>query len=384
MSVLDLVKQNLNHIKFNDQYRTIPKISNHANKYIELNGLKVLNLSSNNYLGLAENDFLKQYSIEAIKNYGCSSGASRIVSGNYEIYAKLEEAVANFKHTQKALVLNSGYVANISLLQALAKNATIFCDKLNHASIIDGMLLSGAKFYRYAHLDMQMLENLLKKDTSNKIIITDTIFSMDGDAAPLKEIVRLSKQYEALTIVDEAHATGIFGEGRGYAYKEGLSGEIDIHMGTFSKALGSFGAYVASSEDIIDYLINTARGFIFSTSLPPAVIGANLASINYILKNPHLGEKLILMSDNVRHFLKNLGFDVGNSISQIIPVILKTNKAVLVAQKILLEKGVFVGAIRPPTVPKNTSRLRISLRADLDDNDLELIKDAFFYLGNTL
>ena len=155
-------------------------------------------------------------------------------------------------------------------------------------------------------------------------------------------------------------------------------------MGTFSKALGSFGAYVASSEDIIDYLINTARGFIFSTSLPPAVIGANLASINYILKNPHLGEKLILMSDNVRHFLKNLGFNVGNSISQIIPVILKTNKAVLVAQKILLEKGVFVGAIRPPTVPKNTSRLRISLRADLDDNDLELIKDAFFYLGNTL
>jgi 8-amino-7-oxononanoate synthase len=207
---------------------------------------------------------------------------------------------------------------------------------------------------------------------------------MDGDAAPLKDIVRLAKQYEAFVIVDEAHATGVFGEGRGYAYQEGVSSDIDCHMGTFSKALGSFGAYISSSELVIDYLINNARGFIFSTALPPAVIGSNLASINYVIKNPQLGKNLLSISDKIRQFLKTLGFDVGNSISQIIPVILKTNEAVLRAQKLLLEKKVFVGAIRPPTVPKNTSRLRISLRADLDENDLELIKDAFAYLGNVL
>ncbi len=384
MSILDSLKENLEHIKNNQQYRTIQPISNHAKKFIELNGIKCLNLSSNNYLGLADNDEIKKGSIEAIKQYGCSSGASRVVSGNFEIYDKLEQTLAKFKHTQKALVLNSGYVANLTLIQSLSKNATIFCDKLNHASIIDGIILSKAKFYRYAHCDMEMLEKLLKKETANKIIVTDTIFSMDGDGAPLKEIVRLAKLYDAFVIVDEAHASGIFGEGRGYAFCEHVENDIHCHMGTFSKAFGSFGAYIASSELVIDYLINNARGFIFSTALPPSVIGANLSSLNYIMQNPLVGKKLLSMADELRLFLKSLGFDVGNSISQIIPVILKTNELTLKAQKILLEKGIFVGAIRPPTVPYNTSRLRISLRADIDKNELEFIKDAFRYLGNVI
>ncbi|OSS41382.1 8-amino-7-oxononanoate synthase [Desulfurella amilsii] len=384
MSFLDLLKKNLDQIKINQLYRSIPSISAHAKKYISLNGSVYLNLSSNNYLGLADNEHLKKAAIFAIEKFGCSSTASRLVSGNFDIYNKLESTIAQFKHTQKALVLNTGYVANLTLLQSLAKDAVVFSDRLNHASIVDGILLSGAKFHRYAHCDIEMLEKLLKKETSNKIIVTDTIFSMDGDAAPLKEIVKLAKQYEAFVIVDEAHATGIFGEGRGYAYQECVSSDIDCHMGTFSKALGSFGAYIASSELVIDYLINNARGFIFSTALPPAVIAANLASINYVRKNPQLGKNLLSISDNIRQFLKKLGFDVGNSVSQIIPVILKTNDITLKSQKLLLEKGVFVGAIRPPTVPKNTSRLRISLRADLDENDLKLIKDAFVHLGNAL
>jgi len=384
MSLLDLLEKNLNQIKINQLWRTIPSISAHTKKYINLNGSDCLNLSSNNYLGLSDSKYLQQAAISAIEEFGCSAGASRLVSGNFDIYNELESTIAQFKHTQKALVLNTGYVANLTLLQALAKDAVVFSDRLNHASIVDGILLSRAKFHRYAHCDTDMLEKLLKKETANKIIITDTIFSMDGDAAPLKDIVRLAKQYEAFVIVDEAHATGVFGEGRGYAYQEGVSSDIDCHMGTFSKALGSFGAYISSSELVIDYLINNARGFIFSTALPPAVIGANLARINYVIKNPQLGKNLLSISDKIRQFLKTLGFDVGNSISQIIPVILKTNEAVLRAQKLLLEKKVFVGAIRPPTVPKNTSRLRISLRADLDENDLELIKDAFVYLGNVL
>ncbi|HHS48931.1 MAG TPA: 8-amino-7-oxononanoate synthase [Desulfurella acetivorans] len=384
MSLLDLIEKNLEQIKVNQLWRSIPSIRSHAKKYINLNGSNYLNLSSNNYLGLADSAYLKQSAISAIEKFGCSSCASRLVSGNFEIYNELESTIAQFKHTQKALVLNAGYVANLTLLQALAKDAVVFSDKLNHASIVDGILLSRAKFHRYAHCDIEMLEKLLKKETANKIIVTDTIFSMDGDAAPLKEIVSLAKHYDAFVIVDEAHATGIFGEGRGYAYQKGVSRDIDCHMGTFSKALGSFGAYIASSELVIDYLINNARGFIFSTALPPAVIGANLASIDYVLKNPQLGKNLLSISENIRQYLKKLGFDVGNSVSQIIPVILKTNEAVLKAQKLLITKGIFVGAIRPPTVPKNTSRLRISLRADLDENDLELIKDAFAYLGNIL
>jgi len=384
MSVLDLLEKNLNQIKINQLWRTIPSISTHTKKYINLDGSDYLNLSSNNYLGLADNKYLKQAAISAIEEFGCSSCASRLVSGNFDIYNELESTIAQFKHTQKALVLNTGYVANLTLLQSLAKGAVVFSDRLNHASIVDGILLSKAKFHRYAHCDIEMLEKLLKNETSNKIIITDTIFSMDGDAAPLKDIIRLAKQYEAFVIVDEAHATGVFGEGRGYAYQEGISSDIDCHMGTFSKALGSFGAYISSSELVIDYLINNARGFIFSTALPPAVIAANLASINYVIKNPQLGKNLLSISNKIRQFLKKLGFDVGNSISQIIPVILKTNEAVLRAQKLLLEKKVFVGAIRPPTVPKNTSRLRISLRADLDETDLDLIRGAFTYLGNIL
>lgn len=384
MSILESIKENLEQVKNKQLYRTIPSINDHAKKFIEINGSICLNLSSNNYLGLADNNELKKSAIKAIEEFGCSSTASRLVSGNFKIYNQLENTLAQFKHTQQALVLNSGYVANVTLLQALAKNATVFCDKLNHASIIDGILLSGAKFHRYAHCDIGILRNFLKKETSNKIIITDTIFSMDGDAAPLKEIVNLAQEYEAFVIVDEAHATGIFGEGKGYAFHEGLSNDIDCHMGTFSKALGSFGAYIAASQLVVDYLINTARGFIFSTALPPAVIGANLASINYVIQNPDLGKNLLSMSQNIRHFLKELGFDVGNSISQIIPVILKTNELTLKAQQILLDKGIFVGAIRPPTVPANTSRLRISLRADLDKKDLALIKEAFVYLGNNL
>lgn len=384
MGLLDLLEKNLNQIKVNQQWRSIPSIKYHTKKYIDLNGSVCLNLSSNNYLGLADNEYLKKAATIAIEKFGCSSVASRLVSGNFDIYNELESTIAQFKHTQKALVLNTGYVANLSLLQSLAKEAVVFSDRLNHASIIDGILLSGAKFHRYAHCDTEMLEKLLKKETSNKIIVTDTIFSMDGDAAPLKDIVKLAKQYEAFVIVDEAHATGIFGEGRGYAYQEGISDDIDCHMGTFSKALGSFGAYIAASELVVNHLINNARGFIFSTALPPAVVAANLASIKYVMKNSQLGHSLLSISDNIREFLKSLGFDVGSSISQIIPVILKTNDAVLRAQKILLEKKVFVGAIRPPTVPKNTSRLRISLRVDLNENDLELIKEAFVYLGSVL
>ncbi len=346
--------------------------------YLEYQKEKLLNLASNNYLGLSNSEGLKNASIEAIKSYGTSSSASRLISGNYQIYDQLEKVLAEFKKQQKALVVGSGYAANLCILGSLAaRGTTVFSDRLNHASIIDATVLSRSHQVRYRHADTDHLEYLLEKfrERPSKILVTDTVFSMDGDVAPLESLVELCKQYQVLMVVDEAHATGVFG--RGLAHHLGLEKEIHVHMGTFSKAMGSYGGYIASSQDIIDIIINRGRPFIYSTALPPAVIGANLAALEMIMNNLQSGRILLELSERIRTFLKELGFDTGLSSTQIIPVILgKSSLAMKVWQK-MMGYGIFTGAIRPPTVPENTARLRLSLRADMGEPEEKMIKMAF-------
>jgi len=375
----DKIQKELEKIKAEDLYRKMPEMIDGAGKYVNIDGKEYLNLSSNNYLGLSSLDVVRTEAEKALKEYGTTSGASRIVTGNYKIYDDLERKVASLKNCEKALVFNSGYAANLAVYSSICGRDThVFSDKLNHASIIDGIRLSGAKHIRYKHNDMANLEALLEKyaDVKEKVIATDTIFSMDGDVCPLYKIVSLAEKYGAMTIIDEAHATGVFGRGRGYAHDMGLTERVDVHMGTFSKALGSFGGYVAADEVIIDLLRNKARSFIFSTSLPPAAIGASIGALKHLAKYPEIGGRLVDAAEDLRFFLMDLGFDTGKSMTQIIPIILGDNKRALIAKEYLMEKGLYVAAIRPPTVPANSARLRLTLRLDVLD-EMDKIKAAF-------
>ncbi|MGM0610672.1 MAG: 8-amino-7-oxononanoate synthase [Thermodesulfobacteriota bacterium] len=379
------IRKILNRIRAENSLRCIPSDVDHgADLWLSCGPDKCLNLASNNYLGLAANPELSRAAIEAIREYGTSSGASRLVSGQYRIYTELEKRTARLKDQEAALVLGSGYAANQCILTALAGRKTaVFSDRLNHASIVDGCILSRCRHVRYRHLDMEHLSYQLSryKDHAEKIIITDTVFSMDGDLAPLEDIVRLCREHDALLVVDEAHATGIFGRGRGLAAEMDLASEVDVHMGTFSKALGSHGGYIAGKKDLIRLITTAGRAFIYSTALPPAVIGASLAAVEHVFTYPEEGKKLLQTSREIAEFLRKQGFASGPGDSQIIPVIIGANREALDAAGVLREKGLFVPAIRPPTVPENTARLRLSLRADMTDSDLDMLKNAFLQLG---
>ncbi len=370
--MIDSIKNNLEDIKAKGLYRNIPPITKSHAKYIIFNGEEKLNCASNDYLGLSHNHEVKEAAAEALKMYGNSSGSSRIVAGNYDLYDKLEYEMAKFKNYECCLIVNTGYTANLLIISTLANSRSIvFTDKLNHASIYDGIKLSGANMARYKHNDMNHLETLLKKYDKypNKILITDTVFSMDGDKARLKELRELKYKYNFLFVIDEAHATGIFGEGRGIAHEEGVEKDIDINMGTFSKALGGFGAYICADRHIIKYLINKGRSLIFTTSLPPSVIGGNLKSVEIISQeHEKYGERLL---DNCRTFtslLTTLNIDHGKNNSQIFPFFFKDNNSALKAQQRLLSSGIYALLARRPSV--STPRLRISLRADFTKEDL--------------
>ncbi|MGB3114346.1 MAG: 8-amino-7-oxononanoate synthase, partial [Candidatus Omnitrophota bacterium] len=303
------------------------------------------------------------------------SAASRLMTGSTGMHHDLEERMARFKGKPAALVFNSGYQANVGIISALCeKGDAVFSDRLNHASIVDGIGLSGARFFRFRHNDTGHLESLLRKERGKfreALIITETVFSMDGDLAPLKEIVMLKKEFDSLLMVDEAHATGIFGKnGSGLAEETGTAPDVDVIMGTFSKAFGSFGSYAATSAGMRDYLINTCRSFIYSTALPPSVIAADLAALDIIRREPRRRKKLLENAGYLRVILKEKGFNVAGS-SQILPVILGENEAALCASERLKEKGYWVTPVRYPTVPKGKARLRISLTYDHKREDLE-------------
>jgi len=378
-SCKDFISRELRELRERSLIRQIPPVDNGADKFLTFEGRTLLNLASNNYLGLAGHPALKQAATEAVEKYGTSSGASRLICGNYALLDELEAEIRDFKGLDDALVVGSGFAANLMIVSALAdRHAVVFSDKLNHASIVDGILVSGARQVRYRHNDMDHLASLLEKHAGaeRKLLVTDTVFSMDGDLAELATIVDLCQRHNVLSVVDEAHAAGIFGNGRGLAAELGLADRVDVHMGTFGKAFGSYGAYVAGKADIIEYLRNKGRPFIFSTALPPATIGASLAAVRLVRKNLVMGENLLAMARDVREFLRSLGLDTGPSETAIIPVIFGGNDMALAARDALMEQGVYVGAVRPPTVPEGTARLRISLRADLTKDDIGLFKQA--------
>lgn len=385
--IRDKILKQLEDTKNAKLFRQIPETDFGMEKYIIKSGKKLLNVASNNYLGISNHRFLVKGATKAADKYGTTSGASRIVSGNFSLYDELEEELAEFKQTESSLIFNTGYTANIAIITALCdKNTVVFSDKLNHASIIDGIKMSGAKHVRYRHNDMGHLAYCIDKykDAEQKLLVTDTIFSMDGDIAALSDIVSLCKRNDIFIVLDEAHGTGVFGNGRGVAYELGLHDQIDVHMGTFSKGLGSFGAYAAADETIISYFINKSRGLIYTTSLPPAVIGANLAAVRFVQNHPELPKRLIQISTDMRETLDRLGFDTTPSATQIIPIMLKDPYSTLRASSFLAHNGIAVGAIRPPTVPENTSRLRLSMRADFNEAEVQYIKDIFKKLKDQL
>lgn len=368
--------EELELIRARGLFRSTRLIRGRQSPRVELEGRQVLLLCSNNYLGLAEHPLLVEASVAAVRRFGASSGASRLVSGTMELHEELERALADFKGTEAALLFNSGYAANTGIISALVgRGDLIFCDRLNHASIIDGSLLSGARLVRYPHNDLAALAGLMEKrrGTGRCLIVTDGVFSMDGDLAPLAGLVELKRRYGALLMVDDAHGCGVMGEqGRGSAELLGVLSHIDIHMGTFGKALGSFGAYAALSLELRDLLINRARSFIFSTSLPPAVLAASLAALELVRSAE--GKRLrARLADNTALFraeLRRAGFALGSGSTQIVPILTGDAERTMRFSAELLEEGLFVQGIRPPTVPAGACRLRCTVMATHEPDDL--------------
>ena len=349
-----------------------------------LDGQPVLLFCSNNYLGLANHSRLMEAARNTLEEYGTSSSASRLVSGNLALHGQLEKQVAKWIGTEAALVFNSGYQANIGVISALIQeNDLILSDELNHASLIDGCRLSRAQIGIFRHADPQHLESLLMEKSKagrarKKFIVTESVFSVDGDLAPLAEIASVAHRFNALLIVDEAHAIGIFGAtGAGLVEQLQLQEHVHIRVGTFSKALGSFGGFVAGKQDLIEYLINRARSFIYSTALPPAILGASLAAIKIIQDEPERRKVLWKNVKFLREGLKNQGWALLSEASQIIPVLIGEARETMKVSSDLLKNGIFAQGLREPTVPPGTSRLRLTPMATHTREDLTRALAAF-------
>lgn len=349
---------------------------------ISANGKNILNFSSNDYLNLSNHPEVKAAAVEATKRLGCGATASRLMSGHLELHEALEADLARMVGSEAVLVFGSGFLVNIGVLTAIAgRDDDIYADRLNHASLIDGMLLSGAKWHRYRHKDMDHLENLLKKKASRgrRIIVTDSIFSMDGDIAPLKDLAGLANHYGATLIVDEAHAIGVMGEkGGGVCRIPGNEIDADaVVIGTLSKSLGGYGGFVACSHSMRSFLINRARSFIFSTGLPPGCLGGGRKAVLLVESTPQLGRQLL---DRVHWFRENLtaeGFSLPKFESQILPIHIGNNQEALDLAGSLWQKNIMVTAIRPPTVPAGTTRLRVSVTLAHSNGDLQFAAKEF-------
>ena len=374
-------------IKADGLYREMRYLQSPQSNCVRMTGEDVLLLSSNSYLGLCTDPRLKQAAIDAIEKYGTGSGGSRLTTGSYEIHKRLEEEIAAFKGTEAALVFNTGYMANLGVISAIAdKSWVIFSDRLNHASIIDGCRLSGAPTVVYAHGDASDLERQIKRHRGRKgLIVTDGLFSVDGDIAPLPALADIARKYQVLLMVDDAHATGVLGEkGGGTADYFNLTDGIDIAMGTFSKALASEGGFIAGSRALIDYLANTARSFIFSTALSPATIAVSLAALSIVKTEPGLRKTLLANAAWFRENLRAAGFTVPDHPTPIISVVLGSRDVAVEFSTRLMDKRIFVSAIRPPTVPQGTSRLRINLMATHTRDDLSRALTCLEDVGRTL
>jgi 8-amino-7-oxononanoate synthase len=356
----------LDELRQRGLHRRLRLVSGPQGPRVLLDGKPVLLLCSNNYLGLSDHPRVREAAAEAAMRWGVGAGASRLISGNMKLHRRLEERLAAFKGHEAALLFGSGYLANTGAIAALARNGeVVFSDQLNHASIIDGCRLSRAETFAYRHCDLDHLEwGLRKAQGRGSLIVTDGVFSMDGDVAPIKELVGLSRRFDCRLLVDEAHATGTIGPGgRGSVAAAELCGEVDVVIGTLGKALGSYGAYVCASGELVDYLINVARPFIFSTAPPPPTVAAAIAALELLESNPHRVERLQANARTMREALHAEGLPIGPSETQIVPVMVGDPDAAVELSERALERGIFAQGIRPPTVPEGTSRLRLATMA---------------------
>lgn len=343
---------------------------------IVIGGKKVLNFSSNDYLGLAGDPRLKEASVQAIERFGCGATASRLLTGDLTLHEELETDLAKMMGSEAALVFGSGFLTNLGVLTTLAgRGDVVFSDRLNHASIIDGIRLSRAHCERYSHKDMAHLEELLKKSSETggkRIIVSESVFSMDGDIAPLEELSRLARHYRATLIIDEAHAIGVFGRnGGGVSRIPGSKAQPDVIIGTLSKALGGYGGFVACSMPLRKLLINKARSFIYTTGLPPACLGSAREAVRLVVSEPEAGKTLLKKAQRFHGLLAQSGLRMAGFESQILPIIVGDNETVIRFSESLREKGLLVKAIRPPTVPPGTARVRLSLTLSMTDAALE-------------
>src|ERR1043166_6220221 len=365
----------LDKVRADGLYRTLRNIASAQGPRIVIDGREFLNFSSNDYLGLANDPLLKRAAAEAIERFGVGAGASRLVSGNMEPYATLEGKLARFKNKEAAIVFGSGYAANVGTISALVgEGDVVILDKLDHASIIDGARQTGATVRVYPHRNQKKLEDVLRqsKEFRRKLVVTETVFSMDGDLAPLAEIVALKERYGAWLMIDEAHATGLYAKNRrGIAEAVGVEEHIDITLGTLSKALGCAGGFVVGSQTLIDFLRNRARSLIYSTALPPAVCAAAVAAVDFVMSDAgqQRRDQLWRNVSEMKNGLSALGIQ-NESRSPIIPIMVGDEPAAIEKSRKLFERGFFAPAIRFPTVPKGKARLRVTVTAAHRSQDI--------------
>jgi len=360
--------------------RRLRQIDGAQDTWVTVDGRRALLLCSNNYLGLANHPALRAAAQHAAAEYGVGAGASRLISGSMRLHHALEEQLAAFKGTEAALLFTSGYQANVGTITALVgRDDAVFSDELNHASIVDACRLSRAGVFVYPHKDVGALQHLLARNTARRrLVVTDSVFSMDGDTAPLRAICDVAERSGAMVMVDEAHATGVVGpHGGGVVEAEGLQQRITVQMGTLGKALGTFGAFVAARRAVIDLLINTARSFIYTTALPPPVVAAAAAALQIVVTDDEPRQRLIDNAARLRAGLGALGFDVGATAAHIIPLLIGDAERTMHVSERLLAAGVFVQGIRPPTVPPGTARLRVTPMSTHTTDDLRFAVDAF-------
>lgn len=371
---MDELAARLDDLRDRGLYRKLRLISGPQGPRVLLDGKPVLLLCSNNYLGLADHPRVRKAAADAAMRWGAGAGASRLVSGNMTIHRRLEERISEFKGSEACVLFGSGYLANAGIVSALAREGdVVFSDSLNHASIVDGCRLAKARTFVYDHCDLDHLEfGLREAGGRGALIVTDGVFSMDGDIAPLEGIVELAARYDARVMVDDAHGMGTIGPGgRGSVAEAGLEDEVDIVVGTLGKALGAYGAYACTSRTMAKYLVNTARTLIFSTALPPPAVAAAAAALELLADEPQRVERLQRNARVMREALAEQGMRTGGSTTQVLPLVVgQADDAVRVCER-ALERGIFAQAIRPPTVPDGSSRLRLAVMASHTRTELQ-------------
>lgn len=369
MSAFDFIGEELQEIRDLGLFRKFRTIEGGVGSKVSIDGRELINFCSNDYLGLSNNPYILDKTISILRKYGVGAGASRLVSGNFKVHDELESMISRFEGDKAAIVFPSGYMANLGTIQALVgEGDAVVIDRLDHASIIDGARLSDAKLLVYPHKDIDALARVLEKATAYRriLIVSDHVFSMDGDIAPVKELEELAKQYDAMLMLDVAHSTGVI---------ETSFGDDTITMGTLSKSVGSLGGFVAGSSDLIDFLRNKARAFIYTTGLPPSIAAAAMASLDIMYTDSSYKQTLWNNVAYVKKNLLSLGLDLGSSETQIIPIMIGDAKKAVDASEFLFENGLLLSAIRPPTVPKGTSRLRLTITASHSKQDIDVLTD---------